>query len=502
MSDIKNKKIKLLYFSDFALAKTGFGRITHSLLKYLHLTGRYDVVNAAMMMPDNSSELEATPWKSVGTVPSNEQFMKAYQSDDKIKTIAGYGFYKIDEIVKNERPDVLLCTQDIWGIFQICQKHYWNKIPCIFWTTLDSLPIHEKAIEASYKCSPGNFWVWSNFAEKDMKKNGHLNVQTVHAPVDSNDFYRLERVKKQALRKRFGISNDCFIIGEVARNQLRKSFYSLLEGYAIFKKDNPGAKSSLLIHTCFSEGWNIVKLAKEYGVPEAEILTTYICHQCSEYQVKSFIGEKQDCPYCLARGSQFTTAPRKGVSEEQLNEVYNLMDIFCHIFSAGGLEIPLAVESKMCELPTLCTGYSCGEEICEDTLGNIPIEFTLHRDLSQNEFYRASASSKSVSRQLSRVYRMSDEDRRIMGREGRKWASERFSIEKAAGKIDQLLSQQKLTDYNFIFESRKPNPEAVVPEIEDDTEWLKAMYNDVLAMPVDEKDKGLQDWLEKLKKVD
>ncbi len=494
-----SKKIKLLYYSDFSLAKTGFGRICHSLLKYLYLTGKYEIINAAMMMPDNSPDLDATPWKSVGTIPSDEHFMKAYQSDDKIKTIAGYGFYKIDEIVKRERPDCILAVQDIWGIALLTQKPYWNKIPCIFWTTLDSLPILDRAIEASQKCQPGNFWVWSNFAEKAMKADGFTNVQTVHAPVDSNEFRRLEKVKRLALRTKYKIPHNAFICGEIARNQLRKSLYCLLEGYALFKKDNIGVDSSLLIHTCFSEGWNIAKLAKEYGVPKKEILTTYICHQCSEYEVKAFVGEKQNCPYCSSEGSQYTTSPRKGVSEAQLNEIYNLMDVFCHPFSAGGLEIPLAVESKMCEIPTLCTGYSCGEEICEDKIGNLPLDFSLYRDLSQNEFYRAATSSKSVSKQLSRVYRMSEDERRAMGRGGRNWAFERFSIERAASKIDNLLRSQSFTNYDFTFQETKPNPDAVIRDIEDDAEWLIEMYKNILSMTVDKDDKGVKDWLEKLK---
>ena len=42
----------------------------------------------------------------------------------------------------------------------------------------------------------------------------------------------------------------------------------------------------------------------------------------------------------------------KGVSEKELNEVYNLMDVYCHPFTSGGQEIPIQ-EAKLTELITL-----------------------------------------------------------------------------------------------------------------------------------------------------
>jgi glycosyltransferase involved in cell wall biosynthesis len=495
----QHRKIKLLYYSDFSLAKTGFGRAAKDLLEYLNRTGRYEIIHACMMKPEGDPELDATPWKSIGTIPVNEQFQKMYQQDEKIRHIAGYGFYKIDEIIKNEKPDIILAAQDIWGIYLLCEKPYWNKIPSIFWTTLDSLPIHPKAIEASKKCQPGNFWVWSNFAEKDMKKNGHSNVQTVHAPFDDKDFHRMERVKKNELRKRHKINEDAFVIGFTFRNQLRKSIFCLLEGYNQFKKENPGINSKLLLHTSFSEGWNIMEQAKYYGVPAEDILTTYICENCREYEVKPFSGEKQNCRFCQSHNSQNTTHPKLGVSENQLCEIYNLMNVYCHPMNSGGLEIP-NIEAKFCELPVLVTNYSCGEEICEDKDGTLPLEWTAYRDLQQSEFIKAATLSKSIVKQLNRVYRMDDKERREMGQKGREWAIERFSAEQAAKRIHELLLSQVLSEYDFEFKVDKPNPDAEIPYTEDDREWLKLMYKDILKMDVADDDSGLLSWLEKLEK--
>lgn len=496
-----SNKIKLLYFSDFSLAKTGFGRAAKSLLEYLYNTGKFEIFHASMMKKQNEPDLAATPWESIGTFPDNENFNRTYGGNEKALHTAGYGVFLIDKIVKEVRPQVVIAAQDLWGVNFLTSKPYWNKIPCILWVTLDSLPIQDNAYETANKCAPGNFWVWSNFAEKAMKENGCNNVKTVHPPFSIDEFYRLPKSKRLELRSRFKIDHNCWVVCDVFRNQLRKSLPNLLEGFSLFKKDNPGVNSKLLLHTCFSEGWNIMKNADYYKVAKEDILTTYICGQCLEYEVKQFNGEKQNCPYCKCQQSQFTTNPRLGVSNEQLNEIYNLTDVTVIARTSGGSEFPI-YESKLTESITLITNYSFGEEATEEGSGSFILDWASYRDLTQNEFIKASTYPSSIAKQLSKVYRMDEPQRRKIGKMAREWTIKGYSAENVGKQIENHLLNLELTNYDFNFESRKPNPEAQVPEIEDDTEWLKAMYNNVLAMPVDQNDKGLNDWLEKLKKVD
>ena len=41
-----------------------------------------------------------------------------------------------------------------------------------------------------YDLLPDYYWVWSNFATKELHKLGHEHVKTVHGPVDCNKFKR------------------------------------------------------------------------------------------------------------------------------------------------------------------------------------------------------------------------------------------------------------------------------------------------------------------------
>ena len=98
-----------------------------------------------------------------------------------------------------------------------------------------------------------------------------------------------------------------------------------MEGYAKWKSENkPDKKTYLLLHTYWKEGWGIHKLAAEYDITPEEILTTYACKGCHQYQVKKYSGEDQNCPHCHSQKSQVTTSVGFGIRENQLNEIYKL----------------------------------------------------------------------------------------------------------------------------------------------------------------------------------
>ena len=103
--------------------------------------------------------------------------MDALQKSPDVARMASYGMNKMDSVIKEIKPDVLISVQDIWGIDFSISKPWFSKISAALWTTLDSLPILPTAIEAAKKVK--NFWVWSKFAEEDMRKQGFKNVKTV-----------------------------------------------------------------------------------------------------------------------------------------------------------------------------------------------------------------------------------------------------------------------------------------------------------------------------------
>ena len=312
----------------------------------------------------------------------------------------------------------------------------------MIWTTLDSQPILPQAVEAALKTK--NFYSWASFAERDLKEMGHDHVDTLHGSVDTGDFYRFSNSEREGLRKKLGLSDE-FIIGFVFRNQLRKSVPNLMEGFKIFKKDCPKAK--LLLHTHWSEGWDIPRLIEEKGLNKDDILTTYYCTACGQYEVRPFTGQEQKCRFCGTEKSLNTTNTKAGVNEQQLNEVYNLMDVYCHPFTSGGMEIPI-FEAKMTELVTLVTNYSCGEDSSTTESGSFALDWSEYREPG-TQFIKASTYPSSIAKQLKKVWQMGENKRIQMGKKGRQWTIDNYSTEAVGKKLEKILDAMPDVDYDF-----------------------------------------------------
>lgn len=491
-------KLTVLFQTDSSLVKTGFGRNSKALIKYLYNTGKYNIIQYCGGVQYSHPELKRTPWLSIGCLPDNPQEIEYLNRDPNLVRLASYGAHYLDKVITEQKPDVYIAVQDFWGVDFAIDKPWFNKISSVIWTTLDSLPILPQAIDKAKSIK--NYWIWSDFATKELHRLGHKHVKTVHGALEDADFYRLSDKQKLQLRQSNNLPENSFIIGFVFRNQLRKSVPNLLEGYSIWKNQNPEIKNTfLLLHTSFAEGWDIQKFANEYKVPMSEILTTYICKSCKNYEVKPFIGHEANCKFCRKEKSQNTTNIAFGVSESQLNEIYNLMDVYCHPFTSGGQEIPVQ-EAKLAELITLVTNYSCGEELCEEGSASIPLEWSEYREFG-TQFRKASTFPSSIAKQINKVYQMDKNKRNELGKQARNWTLENFSVKKIGKLFEDFLDLcPKVFDANaFRLSVEEKNPHAIIPPIEEENKWIISLYKEILKMDVDENDDGFKNWKTQLK---
>ena len=469
---------RILFHSNSAKAFTGFGKNAKNILRHLYKTGKYEIIEFANGVQWGDPSLNLRPWKAQGSLPNNPAVIQKLHQNQEQARIAGYGGLSIDQAIKEYKPDVYLGVEDIWAFNKYWEKPWWDKINSMIWTTLDSQPILPQAIEAAPKTK--YFYSWASFAERDMKELGHDHVKTLHGTVDTEDFYKLNNLDKQKLRSKFNLSDE-FIIGFVFRNQLRKSVPNLLEGFKIFKKDCPNAK--LLLHTHWSEGWDIPRLIKEKGLNNQDILTTYYCSACGEYDVKPFVGQEQTCRFCGSEKSLNTTNIKHGVNEEQLNEIYNLMDVYCHPFTSGGMEIPI-FEAKMAELVTLVTNYSCGEDSCTTESGSFPLDWSEYREPG-TQFIKASTYPSSIAKQLKKVWKMNKEKVAQMGKKARQWTIDNYSTEAVGKKLESIIDSMPEIDYDFDWdneEKKKTNLEDLLDDGKRIAIMMPASAIDVLSI--------------------
>ena len=491
-----DRKKRILYCSNHSYLKTGFGKNTKNVLSYLYQTGKYEIMEYAAGYQWSNKELSTLPWQARGTLPDSVAEINELNKDPGKARNASYGEYYIERIVDEFKPDICFFVEDAWGVTFNTNKKFWGKIPSVLWVTQDSLPITnvDDADKTPY------YWCWSSFATEEFHKLGKNNVRTQYPPVDLNNFKILSDKEKAQIRAKFNISEDTFIITQVCRNQLRKLFPNQIEAYSMFRKQNPRAKSILLLVTSFGEGWDIMKLAKQYDVPEDEIFAVYVSDNSSEYAIAKFQGNQLNCPWTGKEKALHTVNIVKGVSEEQLNEIYNITDVLSHPATSGGCELPL-VEAAAAGKIILTVDYSFGQDIIGKNKAAFPMDWAKYTEI-HTQFIKASPYPSSIAKLLKKVYELDSYKKRELGFESRKWALNQYDSNKVMAEIDSFLDTIPFVNWENLKldnEYIQKNESFPFPEVQDDDEFITILYKNILFMDEPMDGSGRENWRNILK---
>jgi hypothetical protein len=492
------RKKRVLFLTDYAGAFTGFGKNCKLLLTYLYKTGKYEILNAAQGVPKHGAHEHKFPWRTIGVLPDDPQKIQQINQDPNLARTAAYGNLEMTNIVKDFKPDVIFSVNDTWGSQFVVDLPFFNKVPTVCWNTFDSLPLLPDTIEKAPKIK--HYWTWSDFARKELHKHNFNHVKNQYPLVNTNNFYKLPDSKIAEIKNRFGLPQDAFIIGFVFRNQLRKLINTQIEAYSLFKRHNPEVKNTFLYtHTHYGEGWDIHRLCQQYGVDPKEVLCTYVCKETRQYFIAPFHGQDIENPV-IKRKTLITTNVGLGVSDEQLNEIYNIFSLYSHPATSGACELP-CVEAALTEKIVTTAPYSFGEDIVENNKGSIAMKFTFYTEHG-TQFLKSQPSSYELSKIFKKVYEMKAHTRNQMEKDSRKWALDNYSIEINGSKFEDFIDNQNILDDSiFVFDTdgkNKPNPEAIVAPDNDEKVWVKSLYKLILDREVTDQDEGLIHWLQKI----
>jgi hypothetical protein len=184
------------------------------------------------------------------------------------------------------------------------------------------------------------------------------------------------------------------------------------------------------------------------------------------------------------------------VNEAQLNEIYNIMDVYCHPFTSGGQEIPVQ-EAKLTELITLVTNYSCGEDYCTDESGGLPLDWSEYREPG-TQFIKASTKAFSICKQLDKVYNMKPEKRAEIGKKARDFTINHCSIEVVCKQLEEMFDNAPFVE-DWSIQERVKNPNYQPTNIKDNAEWIIDLYKNILGETVDCNHQGCLHWIDRLK---
>jgi glycosyltransferase involved in cell wall biosynthesis len=492
-------KLKIGIITNNISLKTGLARCVKAWLPIIYKTNKYDIYFLNQGFSDNDPSFQKYPWKSFGTMVNFDQ--NRFNQDEGYRRWVSYGNNVVEKFVTENRLDCVIHADDIWSsseesyISQDWYKHI--KQNFIQWTTADSEPILPNFKTWAENCP--NMYFWSSFAERALKeenieKYGHC--KTLFPAFNTDDFYPLPNKERLELRRKFNINDDEKVIIYVFRNQLRKQAWALLEGLKEFKLKNPDKKVRLLLHTSFTEpnGWPIDRIRDELKLNKEDVLCTYFCKNCQEWEVAPHDGEDLDCPTCKSKKSRISAGITSTINEKDLNKIYNLADGSCSCPNSGGSELT-SQESMLAGIPFASFPYSCGEDYVKNDFV-FSLRGTYTREVGTG-FKKFVPDIKSITEFYELVYNLSPEKKKDITERARKWTVENFDANVIAGKLESFFDSCKKIDWDSYFNRKKElkNINARIEDKQSDIEFIDHCYKEILNMNLPENDSGKQHWM-------
>lgn len=480
---------------------TGLAESGKFLLQWLYKTGKYDLVHYCSQTSVADPNHGRQPWKSRGCIPADQQTINQLNADPYRAKVASYGGLLIEQVVKEEQPDIFWGSDDVWSYpgAEFFGSSWWSKIHSILHITVDSVPILDQAYQQAR--STPHFYTWAKFAQREMARQGqeYAHVKQIYGATNVRQFEPLSQKERQEIRRQFKIDPDVTVFGYTGRNQLRKEFLNALKAFADLKKEMPALKIKFHAHTSWSEtsnGWNFPQWIKYLGVDPSDVLCTYVCRNCSKWHVAPYVGEDQDCHACHTQKSMVSSTIAHGVPGEEMKYLYAVRDATISPMTSGGLEYE-NVNSLLSGIPLATTNYSAGEDFCEQSFVS-PIKWHFRAEAGTS-FLKATNDIQSIKDFMLKVIAMSDHERCDIGERGRDWATRTFSIETIGPQWEAVFDSLPPKDWSSIsLTPTRKNDQAANPQIQDPQQWITQLYRDILLCEPDPD--GLKNWLATLER--
>jgi glycosyltransferase involved in cell wall biosynthesis len=385
---------KILYVSDSPTLTTGYGRVSKELTVALHNAGHEITVLGWGYM---QGEQHPYPFN---IIPCNAREER-------------HGENKVAMFIREQQPDIVFTLGDPWMVEYMPTLEERKAVCWINYFPIDGYPIPPEWHSLIRNCDIPV--VFSKFAFDLVKPIIGKDPVFIPHGVDTSVFRPLS--DKEEIRSRvLGESNkDKFIVGCVARNQPRKNIPALVKAFAEFSKNKPDV--ALYLHMAIRDvGWNIDELVHRFGVAEKTYSTN---------------------GYNAIRG----------VTDEQLCEVYNMFDIFALPTMAEGFGLPI-LEAQSCGTPVLVTDFSACTELTVSRQELIKVKDTL---IMGRNIEQAIADTDDLTRKLNYFYNdwnaKKSSQLKKLGEDGRKkaetmdWKEINESFIKLISKVEPNLAK-------------------------------------------------------------
>ena len=310
-------KGKILWLSDSPLTVTGYATISRNICNGLKAKGwdilfmGHNYLGQPLVPPITFDDKEGCNFKltGMGTEP--------YCKDLIVPRLREF------------KPDIFCTLLDTFMVFPWFMQIDFAPAKSVFYFPSDGGAQLPQGCENILRRMTKSV-AMAKFGQKQCKEYYNLDTAYIPHAVDTEIFYRLSEEERNKARLKWGFQ-DKFVVGVVARNQGRKMLDRTLKTFKIFCKDKPNA--ILFMHTDPFDRAGVFDM------------TSMIQREGLQNRV-------------VFSGMNFF----KGFDYKQMNEVYNVMDVFLLTTSGEGFGVPI-IEAMACEVPVIATDYTTTPEL-------------------------------------------------------------------------------------------------------------------------------------------
>ena len=258
-----------------AVAPTGFARVIRSIFEPLH--SQYELHQLATRYDGGAHDW---PWKLYPAATG--------------KSV--YGYDQLASLVARIQPSLVFVLYDI--SFQVQYLALLSKlVPCpkiVVYSPVEAGPIAPEIVQQLHGVT--RYVMYTEYGRSEIKKSLQSireehpafqfpALEVIPHGVDRDRFFPLDHnpddasmpTRRRTARHALGMVDagllDAFIVLNANRNMPRKRIDITLQGFALFARDKPPSVKLYLHMATEDSGWNVLILARRYGIYDRLIMT-------------------------------------------------------------------------------------------------------------------------------------------------------------------------------------------------------------------------------------